>query len=126
MKNHIKALCYLLAIALSLILISLPAIACDVWVNAYTKSDGTYVRGHCRSRPDNQKWNNYGPSRSTPQLTNPYLRDNDRDGISNQYDYADDNDRVFDNYDRTQYGGYGRSRPKQDYKNIYDYKDPYR
>ena len=79
------------------------AIAGDVWVNGYTRSDGTNVRGHYRSSPDAYKWNNYGPSRSTPELTNPYLRDNDRDGTPNLYDHDDDNDGIYDDFDKSQY-----------------------
>ena len=74
------------------------------WVNGYYRSDGTYVRGHQRSSPDNYKWNNYGPSKSNSELTNPYLRDYDRDGTPNLIDKDDDNDRRLDDYDRNQYG----------------------
>ncbi len=30
------------------------------WINGYTRRDGTYVRGHMRSKPNNTKWDNYG------------------------------------------------------------------
>lgn len=40
----------------------------DVWVNGYTKSNGTYVQGHYRSSPDGNPYNNY----SYPGNTNPY------------------------------------------------------
>jgi hypothetical protein len=40
----------------------------DVWVNGYYRSDGTYVRGHYRSAPDGNPWNNY----STRGNINPY------------------------------------------------------
>lgn len=41
---------------------------CDVWVNGYTKSDGTYVPGHYRSDPDGDKSNNW----TTKGNANPY------------------------------------------------------
>ena len=40
----------------------------DVWVNGYTRSNGTYVQGHYRSSPDGNPYNNY----SYPGNTNPY------------------------------------------------------
>lgn len=40
----------------------------DVWVNGYTRSNGTYVQGHYRSSPDSSPYNNY----SYPGNTNPY------------------------------------------------------
>ena len=109
----------ILLIILWTLLFMAPTYACDVYVSGYYRSDGTYVRGHCRSRPDSHKWNNYGPSRSTRELTNPYLRDNDRDGIGNLYDYDDDNDGILDDYDSTQYGGYKR-QPRRNYDDAYD------
>lgn len=47
--------------------VALPAEA-DVWVNGYTRKDGTSVRGHYRSSPDGNPYNNY----SYPGNTNPY------------------------------------------------------
>lgn len=81
--------------------------ACDVYVQGYYRSDGTYVRPHCRSQPDAVKWNNYGPSRSSSELLNPYSRDNDNDGIPNLYDMDDDNDGLSDDNDSSQYGENG-------------------
>ena len=40
----------------------------DVWVNGYTRSDGTYVQGYWRSSPDNSYNNNWGVKGNT----NPY------------------------------------------------------
>ena len=40
----------------------------DVYVRGYTKSNGTYVRGHYRSRPDG----NFGNNWSTKGNVNPY------------------------------------------------------
>lgn len=73
------------------------------WVNGYYRKDGTYVRGHYRSSPDNYKWNNYGPSKSDSELTNPYSRDNDKDGTPNYIDRDDDNDGILDDFDNKQY-----------------------
>lgn len=39
-----------------------------VWVNGYVRSDGTYVKGHWRSSPDNSFYNNW----STLGNINPY------------------------------------------------------
>lgn len=39
-----------------------------VWVNGYTRSNGTYVQGHYRSNPDGNPYNNW----SYPGNTNPY------------------------------------------------------
>ena len=44
------------------------AFARDVWVNGYTRSDGTEVRGHYRSAPDSSYNNNW----STEGNVNPY------------------------------------------------------
>jgi len=73
------------------------------YVRGYTRSDGTYVRGYYRSDPDQYKWNNYGPSKSSSDYYNPYNRDNDNDGISNMNDIDDDNDGKLDDYDSRQY-----------------------
>ncbi len=40
----------------------------DVYVNGYTRSDGTYVHGHHRTTPDNTVNNNY----NTQGNINPY------------------------------------------------------
>lgn len=44
------------------------AIAKDVYVNGYTRKDGTYVQPHHRSAPDNNQYNNW----STQGNVNPY------------------------------------------------------
>ena len=67
----------------------------DVWVNDYYRKDGTHVQGHHRSTPDNDRSNNYGPSKNN--------HDYDGDGIKNKYDRDDDNDGVNDNQDHRQY-----------------------
>ncbi len=40
----------------------------QVWVNPYTRKDGTQVEGHYRSRPDGSPYNNW----SYPGNVNPY------------------------------------------------------
>ena len=78
---------------------SLSAVAEDVYVKGYYRSDGTYVRPHYRSSPDSYKWNNYGPSQNTFELTNPRSRDQDKDGIPNYLDFDDDNDGILDDWE---------------------------
>lgn len=56
-----------LLLILILVLFATPALA-DVWVNGYTKSNGTYVQGHYRSSPNNSRFDNY----STKGNVNPY------------------------------------------------------
>lgn len=56
-----------LLIALTLLLISSPAMA-QQYTNGYYRNDGTYVNGYYRSRPDNTVQNNY----SYQGNTNPY------------------------------------------------------
>ncbi|GAB7387338.1 hypothetical protein BSNK01_11740 [Bacillaceae bacterium] len=40
----------------------------DVWVNGYFRSDGTWVKGHWRSSPNGNPYDNY----SFPGNYNPY------------------------------------------------------
>jgi len=47
---------------------SLDTVDADVWVNGYTRKDGTYVQGHYRSNPDGNPYNNW----SFPGNTNPH------------------------------------------------------
>ena len=58
----IRFLCILLAFLPSLIFAS------DVYVNGYTRKDGTYVQGHYRSAPNNTVSDNF----STYGNVNPY------------------------------------------------------
>ncbi|MEW6110438.1 MAG: hypothetical protein AB1632_14935 [Nitrospirota bacterium] len=73
------------------------------WVRDHYRSNGTYVQPHYRSNPDGYKWNNYGPSRNSYERTNPYGRDNDRDGMPNHLDRDDNNNGIYDDYDSNQY-----------------------
>jgi hypothetical protein len=47
---------------------ALSTVDASVWVNGYTRKDGTYVQGHYRSNPDGNPYNNW----SFPGNTNPY------------------------------------------------------
>jgi hypothetical protein len=88
-------------IAFMMLFAAYECLACDVWVKGYYRKNGTYVQGHCRSKPDGKKWNNYGKAKS-PTFSNSYNtynRDSDGDGFADQFDMDDDNDGVFDDYD---------------------------
>jgi hypothetical protein len=80
-----KALVSLTALSMMLITSIVPAFSEDVWVNGYTRSNGTYVQGHYRSHPDGNAFNNY----STRGNYNPY---NGQRGTVNPYNST--------NYDR--------------------------
>jgi len=75
----------------------------DVQVDGYYRDDGTYVRPHVRSAPDDSISNNYGPSQSSDELMNPRRRDYDNDGTSNYLDSDSDNDGYGDEYDPNPY-----------------------
>ncbi len=45
-------------LAIAALAFATPAVS-QVWVNGYTRSDGTYVAGHMRSSPDSTTVNNY-------------------------------------------------------------------
>jgi hypothetical protein len=85
-------------------LLPVVGVAGDVYVDGYYRSDGTYVRPHYRSSPDDSISNNYGPSTNSNQLLNPRSRDYDRDGTSNYLDLDSDNDGYMDEYDSNPYG----------------------
>src|SRR5207344_1960138 len=61
------AIAILLAIVV-VCLVSASAVHADVWVNGYTKRNGTVVAPYVRSNPDRIRENNY----SYPGNTNPY------------------------------------------------------
>jgi hypothetical protein len=70
----------------------------DTYVQGYYRKDGTYVQGHWRSDPNSTKSDNYGRpnSRQSNDSYERQTRDQDRDGVSNQYDLDDDNDGTPD------------------------------
>lgn len=81
---------------LMLLFVAAPGIAADVYVDGYYRKDGTYVRPHYRSAPNDNKWDNYGSSQSDSELLSPRSRDQDGDGSPNYLDRDDDNDGTFD------------------------------
>ncbi|MBB4266287.1 hypothetical protein [Roseospira visakhapatnamensis] len=58
----------LAAVTLSAVLAAAPAFADSIYVEGYTRSDGTYVAPHYRSAPDRTPYNNW----STRGNVNPY------------------------------------------------------
>lgn len=82
----------------------------STYVSGYNRANGTYVRPHYRTYPDDFVDNNYGlPSQQQAEqfknyATLPtYLYDFDGDNIANQYDMDDDNDGVIDSFDKAPY-----------------------
>lgn len=92
-------------IILLVIVFAIPVIvfAKDVHVRGYYRNDGTYVRPHVRTSPDQYRYNNYGPSQNSSQLMKPKQRNWDGDGTPNYLDRDDDNDGIYDDQDRYQY-----------------------
>jgi len=83
----------------------------SVKVKGYTKKNGTKVRPHSRSQPDNIKWNNYGKASSSQRKEwkdlnelPSYKNDYDNDGLPNRIDLDDDNDSIHDDLDPNPYG----------------------
>ena len=74
----------------------------QVWVNPYTRKDGTHVEGYYRSNPDGNPYNNW----SYPGNTNPYTG---RQGTG-------DPNRYLDNYyNRNNSGGFGGNNNNNPY-----------
>jgi hypothetical protein len=73
-----KKLAIAIVIACMLIL-SVPVFA-QVYVNPYTRQDGTQVPGHYRSAPDHNPYNNYG----TQGNVNPYTGQRGHENPQNQ------------------------------------------
>ncbi|MCC7005687.1 MAG: hypothetical protein IT497_03450 [Ottowia sp.] len=57
-----------LAATLLILLVTQVVIAHDIWVDGYTRQDGTYVQGHYKTAPDGNPSNNY----SAQGNINPY------------------------------------------------------
>ncbi|MEE9190349.1 MAG: hypothetical protein V3U16_06225, partial [Candidatus Neomarinimicrobiota bacterium] len=54
-----KLLKYLLIIVLAFVFVSESFSQDQIWVDGYIKKDGTYVKGHYRTKPDGDPFNNY-------------------------------------------------------------------
>jgi hypothetical protein len=63
-----KALSIIVSAALGLLFMATTALAHDVYVNGYYRSDGTYVQPYYRTRPNSTTLDNY----STKGNVNPY------------------------------------------------------
>lgn len=94
------------ALAIAVLLFASAAAAAQVHVRGHYRKDGTYVQPHIRSAPNSRRSDNYGPSNSAaygssyqPVYVSPYARDQDQDGLSNQYDSDDDDDGTLDEYE---------------------------
>lgn len=73
-------------LVLFFLLFSCSAFAQDVWVNGYYRSNGSYVSGHYRSRPNSTKNDNF----STVGNVNPYTgKPGDLPGGGNNVQLAD-------------------------------------
>ena len=66
-----------------MMLFTLSVFAKDVYVNGYTRSNGTYVQPHYRSAPDHSRSNNW----STQGNYNPYTG---QPGTKSYFDSDDD------------------------------------
>jgi len=77
MKNVFLAVLFSLTV-------SFPVLAQDVWVDGYTRSNGTYVPGHYRSRPNAYQWDNKSYTPNQPKYNNSYNSPT-RDYNSNWY-----------------------------------------
>lgn len=92
-----------------------------VWVNGYTRSDGTYVSGHYRSEPNGLKYDNYSWS-SGDDLYNDSYYSSGRS--SNWYtpSYTWDSDYSYGyNYNQTVLGSDYDNYYVDSYYGNYDY-----
>ncbi len=94
MKNMIWA---------ALCLLSFSAFGQDVYVQGYTRSDGTYVQGHYRSAPDSSHNNNW----STEGNVNPYTG---KEGTKPRDAYEDSGNRWNTTNDSWNTTGYGQQK----------------
>ena len=87
-----KTLSVIASAALGLLFMATTALAQDVYVNGYYRSDGTYVQPHYRSAPNNtilDNWStkgNVNPYTGQPGTVDPYSgSSNPYGGLSNPY-----------------------------------------
>lgn len=93
-----RSLAILITFCLALVFLSAVAIA-DVWVSGYYRKDGTYVRGHYRSDPDGNPYNNW----SYPGNINPHtgkIAPGNPDTYLKNY-YNKRNKKTYSNYEPT-------------------------
>lgn len=109
------------------ILLFTPSISeAAVWVDGYTRSNGTYVSGYYRSEPNGLKYDNYSWS-SGDELYNDSYYDTGRD--SNWYtpSYTWDSDYYYGyNYNSNALGSDYNNYYAEDYysSSYYDYSYP--
>lgn len=89
-------------------LVPAPADAGDVYVHGYTRSDGTYVRPHYRSSPDNSYNNNWSVQGNRNPHTGAYgtrsRTTNDHTPTYNRQHYGSP---LYNNGGSNTLGGYG-------------------
>jgi len=65
----------------------------DVWVNGYYRKDGTYVKGHWRSGPDGNPYNNWNFPGNINPYTGKVATGNPETYLKNYYKYSIGNSR---------------------------------
>ena len=88
----------------------------DVWVNGYTRKDGTYVQGYYRSSPDSNPYNNFNFPGNVNPYTGKVATGNPETYLKNYYDSNVYNDFVvwvngYTRKDGTYVQGHYRSSP---------------
>lgn len=81
------------------------ALASDVHVNGYYRSNGTYVEPHYRSAPDGNRYNNF----SAASNTNPYTGERGTVNPNNSYNSTPPSNynSNINQYGSNPYGQYG-------------------
>lgn len=108
-----------IALILVLFIVSLSHQAnADTWVNGYTRSDGTYVKGHFRSDPDGYFFNNW----STDGNINPYTGER---GYKT-FDYSNLSYNIFNysydtSYSFSDFSDYGYDDNEYEFDSYFDY-----
>lgn len=109
------------------ILLFIPSISeAAVWVDGYTRSNGTYVSGYYRSEPNGLKYDNYSWS-SGDELYNDSYYDTGRDSSWYTPSYTWDSDYYYGyNYNSNTLGSDYNNYYAEDYysSSYYDYSYP--